>query len=326
MALDRFGRHIHYLRISLTDRCNLRCLYCMPEEMCFKPHIELLQDDEILTLVRIFADMGIDKIRLTGGEPTIRENIVDLVHEIAQIPGIHSLSMTTNGVLFSRLADKLVKAGLQRVNFSLDTLDPIKYRRFTRWGVLEDVWDGIKAAEDAGLTPIKINSVLLDELDSEDVVHLARLTLDHTWHVRFIERMPLGRIYDFQNLQLLDIERARNWIESALGPLEVVNHGLLDGEAQLFRLQRSKGIIGFISTISQPFCSVCTRIRLTADGKMRLCLLNEKEIDLLTPLRARLSRMDLRRVILEGIWQKPWGHQLAQGIFPTNRIMSEIGG
>jgi len=326
MALDRFGRNIHYLRISLTDRCNLRCLYCMPEVMCFKPHADLLQDDELLELVNLFAEMGIDKIRLTGGEPTIRADIVDLVREIARTPGINSLSMTTNGVLFSKLAEKLVKAGLQRVNFSLDTLDPVKYTHLTRWGVLQDVWDGIKAAEDVGLIPIKINSVLLNELTSDDIVDLARLTLDHPWQIRFIERMPLGPLTDFQHFPLLDVTQAKCWIESALGPLEIVNDGLLDGEAQLFRLPKSKGIIGFITTFSQPFCSVCTRVRLTADGKLRLCLLNEKEINLASPLRAGFSKVELRRIILEGIWQKPWGHELAQGIFPANRLMCEIGG
>jgi cyclic pyranopterin phosphate synthase len=326
MAIDRFGRNIHYLRISLTDHCNLRCVYCMPEEKCFLPSSALLQDDEILYLVRLFANLGFDKYRLTGGEPTIRANIVELVQEIAQTPGVNSLSMTTNGVLFSRLAEKLAKAGLQRVNFSLDTLDPEKYKRLTRWGNLDDAWAGILAAEDAGLTPIKINSVLVGEHSQDDVVNLARLTLDHPWHVRFIEMMPIGVTSDSQLLDELSADRVKSWIESALGSLEAVKSGNLDDAARLFRLQKGKGVIGFIKSVTQPFCSVCTRVRITADGKLRLCLLSEKEVDLMTPLRSNIPWIQLRKIVLEGIWQKPWGHQLSQGAVPHDRIMSEIGG
>jgi cyclic pyranopterin phosphate synthase len=326
MAIDRFGRYIHYLRISLTDHCNLRCVYCMPEERCFLPNSELLQDDEILYLVRLFASLGFDKFRLTGGEPTIRANIVDLVREIARVPGVDSLSMTTNGVLLSRLASNLAKAGLQRVNFSLDTLDPDKYKRITRWGILEDVWAGIRAAEDAGLTPVKINSVLMGEHSQDDVVELARLTLDHPWHVRFIEMMPIGVTADSQFLQIMSADSIKSWIESALGTLEIVNNGNLDGEALLYRFYKGKGVIGFIKSVTQPFCAVCTRVRITADGKLRLCLLSEKEVDLMTPLRSRVPWMELRQIVLEGIWQKPWGHQLAEGAIPAGRAMSEIGG
>ena len=326
MAIDRFGRYIHYLRFSLTDHCNLRCVYCMPEERCFLPNSELLQDDEILYLVRLFASLGFDKFRLTGGEPTIRANIVDLVREIARVPGVDSLSMTTNGVLLSRLASNLAKAGLQRVNFSLDTLDPDKYKRITRWGILEDVWAGIRAAEDAGLTPVKINSVLMGEHSQDDVVELARLTLDHPWHVRFIEMMPIGVTADSQFLQIMSADSIKSWIESALGTLEIVNNGNLDGEALLYRFHKGKGVIGFIKSVTQPFCAVCTRVRITADGKLRLCLLSEKEVDLMTPLRSRVPWAELRQIVLEGIWQKPWGHQLAQGAIPTGRAMSEIGG
>ena len=158
MALDRYGRRLNYLRISLTDHCNLRCLYCMPEEMVFRPSAELMQDNEILTLVNLFVSLGFDKIRLTGGEPTIRAQVVNLVQQIAHTPGVNTLTMTTNGVLLSRLAQPLAQAGLQRVNISLDTLNPDKFQTLTRWGSLENVWSGIRAAEDAGLTPIKINA------------------------------------------------------------------------------------------------------------------------------------------------------------------------
>ena len=186
MALDRFGRNIHYLRISLTDHCNLRCVYCMPEEMIFRPNAELLQDDELIDLVHLFASLGFDKYRLTGGEPTVRAHIVDLVRGIASVSGVRSLSMTTNGVLLSRLAQPLRDAGLQRVNISIDTLDAEKFRRVTRWGSLEDVWQGILAAEQTGLTPLKLNAVVVRGYNDGDVADLARLTLDYPWQLRFI--------------------------------------------------------------------------------------------------------------------------------------------
>ena len=326
MALDRFGRNIHYLRISLTDHCNLRCVYCMPEDMTFRPNAEMMQDDEILTLVRLFADLGFDKIRLTVGEPTVRLHVVELVRGIAHTPGIRSLSMTTNGVLLKRLARPLAEAGLQRVNVSLDTLNANKFRRLTRWGSVEDVWEGILAAEEAGLTPVKINGVVVRGYNEEDVVELAQLTLSHSWQIRFIEMMPFAGATELQTQQLVTAEEMQRRIESALGPLESVNDGELDGEARLFQLPGAVGEIGFISSVTAPFCAQCTRARLTSDGRLRLCLLREGEVDLLTPLRAGASIAELRQIILDGIWHKPWGHGLAYGLIPMNRVMSEIGG
>jgi cyclic pyranopterin phosphate synthase len=326
MALDRYGRRLNYLRISLTDHCNLRCLYCMPEEMVFRPSAELMQDDEILTLVRLFVSLGFDKIRLTGGEPTIRLNVVNLVQQIADIPGVNTLTMTTNGVRLPRLAQPLAQAGLQRVNISLDTLNPDKFQTLTRWGSLKDVWTGILAAENAGLTPIKINSVVVRGYNEVDMVDLARLTLEHTWQIRFIEMMPFGGNNDFQISQLVTAVEMHDNIEPVLGPLEQINGGDLDGEARIFRLPGARGDIGFISSVSAPFCHSCTRTRLTADGRLRLCLLREGEVDLLTSLRSGATMGDLRQLILNGLWQKPWGHGLAQGVIPLNREMSEIGG
>jgi GTP 3',8-cyclase len=326
MAIDRFGRSIHYLRISLTDHCNLRCVYCMPEEMVFRPNAELMQDEEVLTLVHLFANLGFDKIRLTGGEPTVRAHVVDLVRGIAQVPGIRSLSMTTNGILLKRLAGPLADAGLQRVNISLDTLDANKFKRLTRWGSLEDVWAGILAAEEAGLLPIKLNGVIVRGYNENDVIDLARLTLEHPWQVRFIEMMPFAGATDLQIHQMVTAEEMQALIEAKMGALESANDGELDGEARLFRLPGSKGDIGFISSVTAPFCAMCTRARLTADGRLRLCLLREGEVDLLTPLRAGASLEELRQIILDGIWYKPWGHGLAEGLIPMNRVMSEIGG
>ncbi len=326
MAIDRFGRDIHYLRISLTDHCNLRCVYCMPEDMTFRPSAELMQDDELLRLVALCAELGFYKIRLTGGEPTVRLNLVELVSAIRHTPGIQSLSMTTNGVLLERLAQPLAQAGLQRVNVSLDTLNPDQFKRLTRWGKLEQVWDGILAAEAAGLTPIKINAVVVRGYNEAEVSGLARLTLEHPWQVRFIEMMPFAGATDLQLRQMVTAEEILERIRTEVGPVEVANDGELDGEARLFRLAGAQGELGFISSVTQPFCAACTRARLTADGRLRLCLLREGEVDLLTPLRAGASQAELRQLILDGIWYKPWGHGLAEGVIPLNRVMSEIGG
>ncbi len=326
MALDRFGRKVHYLRISLTDHCNLRCIYCMPEDMTFRPKAEMLQDDEILLLTRLFAELGFDKIRLTGGDPTVRANIVEIVRGIAATPGIRSLSMTTNGVLLTKQAGPLAAAGLERVNVSLDTLDPARFKQMTRWGKLDDVWAGILAAEQAGLAPIKLNAVVVRGYNEDDVVDLARLTLDHPWQVRFIEMMPFAGATALQTQQMVRAGEIQERIEQVLGPLAPVHEGQLDGEARLFHASGAQGDIGFISSVSVPFCASCTRARLTADGLLRTCLLREHEIDLLTPLRRGASPEELRKLLLEAIWDKPWGHGLAAGEIPLNRVMNEIGG
>jgi cyclic pyranopterin phosphate synthase len=298
----------------------------MPEEMVFRPGSEIMQDDEILTLVTLFAELGFEKIRLTGGEPTIRHNVVELVRQIAGTPGIQKLSMTTNGVLLERLADPLRRAGLQRVNISIDTLDPERFRRITRWGEVEDVWNGIYAAEKAGLTPIKINSVIVQGYNESDALSLACLTLEHSWQVRFIEMMPFAGQTDLQLNHLVTAQDIKQTIETHVGPLISSNGGHLDGEARLYKIPGGAGEIGFISSVSEPFCASCTRARLTADGRLRLCLLREGEVDLLTPLRAGASHKDLHQLISGGICNKPWGHGLDEGLIPLNRAMSEIGG
>lgn len=326
MPLDRFGRNINYLRISLTDKCNLRCVYCMPEDITFRPRAELLQDDEIYRLVQIFAELGFYKFRLTGGEPTVRANFVEIVRNIAQTPGVQTVAMTTNGLLLDKMAQPLVEAGLQRVNISIDTLNPEKFKKLTRWGDVEDVWRGIHAAEEAELG-IKLNAVVVRGYnDTDDVVDLARLTLYQPWQVRFIEMMPFGDVSDFQQAGVVPEEELRQTISAALGPLTLQNDGKLDGEARLFQLDEGLGTIGFISSVTEPFCAGCTRARLTADGRLRLCLLRENEVDLMEPLRSGASDDALKKVITDGLWWKPWGHGLARNVIPKNRVMSEIGG
>ncbi|HMT20144.1 MAG TPA: GTP 3',8-cyclase MoaA [Promineifilum sp.] len=326
MALDRFGRNINYLRISLTDRCNLRCVYCMPEDMTFRPRAELLQDDEIIRLVGLFAGLGFHKFRLTGGEPTIRANVVNIVKEIAATPGVEKIAMTTNGLLLDRLAQPLADAGMHRVNISIDTLDPLKFKKLTRWGEVEDVWRGIRAAQATGLE-IKLNAVVVRNYnDREDVVDLARLTLYQPWQVRFIEMMPFGDVADFQLAGVVTQDELQQTIEASLGALMPVNQGELDGEASLYQLENAPGRVGFISSVSHPFCASCNRARLTADGRLRLCLLREREVDLMTPMRAGATDNELHAIMKQGIWWKPWGHGLAQDVIPLNRVMSEIGG
>ncbi len=326
MAIDRFGRNIHYMRISLTDHCNLRCVYCMPEDMTFRPTAEMMQDDEVLLLMRLFADLGFDKFRLTGGEPTVRAHIVELVRAMSAIPGVRSLSMTTNGVLLGKLARPLKEAGLERVNVSLDTLDAARFKAITRWGSFDKVWEGILAAEDAGLLPVKLNAVVVRGFNDHDVGEMAHLTQEHPWQVRFIEMMPFGGATALQLNQVVKDQEIIERICAEVGPLELINEGQLDGEARVYRLPGALGTLGFISSVSLPFCAACARARLTADGKLRLCLLRDKELDLLTPLRNGASLDELRQLVLDGVWDKPWGHGLAEGLFATNRVMSEIGG
>jgi cyclic pyranopterin phosphate synthase len=326
VSLDRFGRNIHYLRVSLTDKCNLRCVYCMQEDMVFRPNPELMQDDELLTLVRLFAELGFDKFRLTGGEPTIRPNVADLVREMNNTPGVKSLSMTTNGVLLGKLAQPLKDAGLQRVNISVDTLDPVKFKKITRWGKFEDVWDGILAAEAAGLTPVKLNAVVVRGFNEDSVADLARLTIDHPWQMRYIEMMPFGDVAGFAQQQIVTEQEIRERIECEVGPLEILDDGKLDGEARMYKIPGAQGSVGFISSVTVPFCASCTRARLTADGVLRLCLLRDKEVNLLKPLREGATIEDLKQIVRTGVWNKPWGHGLAQDVIPLQRVMSQIGG
>lgn len=323
---DSYGRHLHYLRVSLTDACNLRCVYCMPEDIVFRPAASLLQDDEILTLVRVAASLGVDKIRLTGGEPTVRRGVVALVRHIRAIPGIQRVAMTTNGVRLAELARPLAEAGLAQVNISIDSLDPDKFRRITRRGDLDAVWRGIAAANLAGLQPIKLNCVVTRGFNDDEVVALARLSLANPWEVRFIELMPLGSVADFQQEQVVSSAETRGRIEAALGPLAVVPGHNGHDPARRYRLPGALGQIGFISSVTEPFCEGCNRLRLTADGKLRLCLLRDDEVDLLTPLRAGADFGTLRRIMAEGAYRKPWGHRLEDNDIAATREMSQIGG
>ncbi|WP_448576823.1 GTP 3',8-cyclase MoaA [Thermomicrobium sp.] len=323
---DAYGRPITYLRISLTDRCNLRCVYCMPAHgMKFAPREELLTDEELLTIVRAAARIGFSRLRLTGGEPTVRPGLVELVRAMAAIPGVEDISMTTNGLLLERLAHDLAAAGLRRINISLDTLDPERYRIMTRGGRIEKVFAGIAAAEDAGLRPIKLNAVVVRGLNDHEVPALAGLTLERPWQVRFIEVMPLEGVADVHDAGLVTSAETRARIEEAFGPLEEVEAPLSD-PARVFRIRGAQGTLGFISPVSEPFCAFCNRIRLTADGKLRLCLLRSDEVDIRELVRRGASEEELSERIRAAVWRKPWGHGLREGDRRTGRGMSQIGG
>ncbi len=323
---DSYGREIHYLRVSLTDRCNFRCVYCMPANgNHFVPLPHLLTDDELIRLVRIATTIGFDRVRLTGGEPTVHPNLVGIVEGIAAIPAIKEIAMTTNAVKLEQLAEPLTRVGLKRVNISIDTLDAERFNKITRFGKLDQVWRGILAAERAGLKPIKLNSVVVRGYNEDDIVDLARLTLDNDWNMRYIEVMPLGSIADFQIDSVVPVAEMKARIEDALGPLQPLEWAGRD-PARPYRLRGGKGTLGFISSVTEPFCAGCERMRLNADGRLRLCLLRDDEVDLLTPLRAGASDDELRALMTNGVRNKPWGHGLAQNVIAETRIMSQIGG
>ena len=274
---DQYGRAMTYLRISLTDRCNFRCLYCMPANgMQFQPRDESLTDDELLRAVRLSVQ-------------------------------------------------PLADAGLSRVNISIDTLDPVRFRFMTRGGRLDLVWKGIEAAAAAGLTPIKLNTVVVKDQNEHDVVPMAELTLDRPWQVRFLEIMPLEGVGAVHDEGLVTSEQTQARLEERFGPLEPVEADAAD-PARLFRIKGAAGTIGFISPISEPFCAACNRIRLTADGKLRLCLLRGDEVDLRDMMRAGATDAEVIDTIRGGVWRKPWGHGIADGDRNTVRGMSQIGG
>jgi len=326
-TVDRFGRRIDYLRISLTDRCNLRCVYCMPATgMHFAPKDELLTDEELLRLVALTTELGFRKFRLTGGEPTVRPNLPELVAAIRALPGVEEVAMTTNALLLPKLAPRLAAAGLDRVNISIDTLDPDRFRRITRGGELRKVFDGIRAAEEHGLAPIKLNAVVVRGFNDHEVADLAGLTLDHPWQMRFIEIMPLDGVFDVARERLVPSAESRALIAARWGPLTPeASHDPAD-PARPYRLPGAAGTVGFISSVTENFCAGCNRLRLTSEGKLRLCLLRSDELDLRALLRAGATDGELRAAVRAGVWRKPWGHGLKDGLLPVGRGMSQIGG
>ncbi len=339
MLKDAFHRTIDYIRISVTDRCNLRCVYCMPSGgIKFLDHSDILQYEEIVRVLRGAVQTGLRKVRITGGEPLVRKNITNLIRMIKSIDGIHQLSLTTNGVLLERCAEELADAGLNRVNVSLDSLKPERYTEITRGGDLEAVIRGIEAAERAGLTPIKINMVPIRGMNGDEIGEFAKMTMNAPYQVRFIEFMPFVTEDMWNRDKFVSMEEIQTSVEKigSLVPVEMKR----SGPARYFRFEGAVGVVGFISPISNHFCSECNRLRLTADGKLRPCLFSETEIDLKPTLRSDGSDEEIRRLIELSITIKPKGHSMRmENVFPSQdcspmnmtkrgqrRPMSRIGG
>lgn len=324
--VDRYDRHLSYLRVSITDRCNLGCLYCVPREKIPKlSHEDILTYEEILRIVSIGIRLGIAKVRVTGGEPLVRKGVIDFLASLRRLEGLVDLSLTTNGVLLKQHITSIRSAGVHRINISMDTLDPQKYERITGRNAFHTVWEGIQAARQNGFDPIKLNVVALRGINDDELESFARLSFTHPYHVRFIEYMPMGRPRLSADPLLLTPEiktRLR-----ALGTLRPVAHGANDGPAERYRFDGALGEIGFISALSHHFCERCNRLRLTASGRLRPCLLSESEVDLKGALRSGATNAQLEDIFVDAIRLKPSDHNLA-GRTET-RIkgeMSSIGG
>jgi cyclic pyranopterin phosphate synthase len=323
---DSFQRPINYLRISVTDRCNLRCVYCMPVDGIRQlSHRDILSYEEIYTVVRAASALGINKVRLTGGEPLVRLGVSKLVEMLSGIEAIDDISLTTNGTLLGRYAAELKQSGLKRVNISLDTLKPDRFKTITRSDAsLSDVLEGIEAARSVGLNPVKINVVVMAGINDDEVLDFARKTISEDWHVRFIEFMPTAGVGD-ATLYFVPVGKIKKQLES-LGELAPCSPHVGNGPARYFRFPDSRGSIGYISPVSEHFCFQCNRLRLTADGKLRCCLLSEEEVDLRQPLRNGATSAELESLIKQAVAKKPLRHQLAEGRLPLGRPMTQVGG
>ena len=317
--IDNFGRKINYLRVSVTDLCNLRCSYCMPEKgVAKKEHKEIMRLEEIENIIKAGVKLGISKVRITGGEPLVRKGLVQMIGNISGLKGLKDLSLTTNGILLKDYADDLKKAGLNRVNISLDTLNKEKYKKITRCGDLDDVLEGIRAAKEAKLLPIKINVVLIGGFNDDEIKDFISLTLKDDIDVRFIELMPIGEASSWSTESFISNEEVLYKVPTLI-PMPFKGHGTV---ARMFKLADSKGKVGLISPVSSHFCTYCNRIRVTPDGKLKSCLHSSQEIDL-----KGASPSELERLLTEGMMMKPSRHNIGTvHSSETHRNMNEIGG
>ena len=329
MFIDPFGRSITYLRISLTDRCNLRCVYCMPKDgVQWQPLADQLSVEEIVRVVEAAAHGGVKRVRLTGGEPLVHPHIVEIVRRIASIPQIKEVSLTTNAMLLERLAQPLADAGLTRVNVSLDTLNRDRFKDITRGGDIDRVWRGIAAAECAHLSPIKLNTVIVRGVNADELPALAWLTIEHEWHVRFIEVMPIGNAQDWgekfpvPSERYVSVQEMRERLSTFDLQPESGPQG--NGPARTFRIPGALGTVGFISPLGEHFCENCNRLRLTSDGKLRSCLVIPNEVSLRDAVRAGEP---LDRYFEKAILNKPQHHNMLVAMpADSQRGMSQIGG
>jgi cyclic pyranopterin phosphate synthase len=325
--IDSFGRVHNNLRISVTDRCNIRCVYCMPETVTFLPKASLLSFEEIVRLVRVATTLGIDKIRLTGGEPLVRRDIPRLVAMIAALPGIKDVGLTTNGILLAPMAKSLWNAGLRRINVSLDTMDPVRFEQLTRRTGFEQVIEGILAAKEAGFSPVKINAVAIKGVTEPDVVPLARFGREHGLELRFIEYMPLDAGDRWERGKVLYAAEILETLTREFGPLvpapdqdpraPAVDYDYVDGI----------GRVGLIASVSRPFCMSCNRVRLTAEGKLRNCLFSLEETDIRGLLRGEADDAAIARALRDTVASKWEGHEINTARFiKPERLMHSIGG
>ncbi len=317
-----FSSKVNYLRISVTDRCNLACCYCVPkDQISLLTHRDIARYEEILRIVRASCRLGITKVRITGGEPLVRKGIVDFIQSIAKMPEIQDLSITTNGVLLEKNARALKESGLKRINISLDTLIPDRFRQITGKDLFLQVWKGIMAVMDQGFSPIKLNTVVMRGVNDDEIEALAELSLKYPVHMRFIEYMPMGNsaVDSAQQILIPEIKRR---IEQRAGELIPVERGINDGPARRFKLPDALGEVGFISPVSSHFCHECNRLRLTSTGTLRPCLLNNLEYDILTPLRKGATDREIEALIMKSIRNKPESHHL--GMVNSERIESQM--
>jgi GTP 3',8-cyclase len=326
MLVDRFNRKINYLRVSLTDRCNLRCIYCMPAEGEKKlMHREILRYEELLRVIRIAVKLGIDKIRLTGGEPFVRKGAVDFIKMLASIEGIKDISITTNGVLLSEYLDDLWQSGIRRLNISIDSLNKKTFKEITRFDYFDQVLEGIEKAKNMGFHPIKINTVVMKGINDREILDFGRLAIKEPYHIRFIEYMPIG--LDLKDPNFISNSAVKSTLVDNLGPMSPVLQGRYDGPAKRYHFHEGEGEIGFISAISNSFCSTCNRLRLTADGKILPCLLSNIEADIREPLRKGCLDEELIKVFQYAVSIKPKSHHLNMvGHQMVHRKMCSIGG
>ncbi len=324
--IDTYGRVHNNLRISVTDRCNLRCTYCMPEEVVFMDKRELLSFEEITRFVAIVAPLGIDKVRLTGGEPLLRRDLPRLVAMICKIPGIKDVGLTTNGILLAHLAQPLFDAGLRRINISLDSLDPERFRRLARRDGLDKVLEGIRAAKKAGFEPVKINAVSIRGESEHDIVGLARFARAQGLEMRFIEYMPIGADH-WERDKVYFAHEILEQLENHIGPLMPAKDYDPKTPAQDFEYVDGGGRVGIIASVSRPFCTTCNRVRLTAEGKLRNCLFALEEVDLKPLLRGDGNAEEIATLVRGNIWEKWEGHEINTARFvKPERTMHAIGG
>lgn len=322
--IDSFHRQIDYMRISVTDRCNLSCIYCAASSMPRLSHDDILRYEEIRQVVQAAAGLGVKRIRLTGGEPLVRPELSKLVELLSRVEGIDEISLTTNAILLGKYTAELKAAGLKRVNISLDTFKAARFQRITGHDKLGDVLEGITAARKVGLDPVKINTVVIKGLNDDELLDFARASMSDGWHVRFIEQMPLTT--GLKDNGLVPVKDIIATINNSLGQLEPCRTASGNGPAKYYRLPGAEGTIGFIGPLTDCFCSGCNRFRLTADGRLRPCLLEDVEIDLKSPLRNGATTADIEELMQQAAALKQERHRLNEDFSLGKRQMWQIGG